>query len=49
MTGFDDFFGQEDFLIDPDEKELKTTENWDTGIDSDIFVTGSNPDIFSTK
>ena len=50
MEVLDDFFAQDEFLIDPDDLELDSTdENWDTGIKSDIFATGSNPDIFSTK
>ncbi len=49
MEVFDDFFAQDEFLIDPDDLELETDENWDTGIKSDIFATGQNPDIFKTK
>ena len=48
---FDDFFNQDEFLIDPeDTQDLPvTTENWDTGIDADIFASGESPDIFNTK
>ena len=50
MTGFnEDFFGEEEFLIDPEDLEVKGNENWDTGINPDIFSTGETPDIFSTK
>lgn len=47
---FDDLFGPDDFVLDPeDEREIVTTENWDTGNEVDIFKSGEMPDIFSTK
>lgn len=47
---FDDFFGQDDFLIDPDDvDDIPQGENWNTGIHPDIFTSGNNQDIFSTK
>ena len=48
---FDDFFGENEFLIDPEDLEVQESENekWDTGIKSDIFATGIEPDIFTTK
>ena len=46
---FDDFFDQEDFMIDPEDLENKSDEVWETGIDPDIFVSGAEQDIFSTK
>jgi hypothetical protein len=47
---FDDFFAQDEFLIDPDEAELVSSkENFDTGIAPDIFASGESPDIFTTK
>ena len=46
---YEDFFGQEDFLIDPEDLETEnTTEPFDTGIVPDIFASGDNQDIFST-
>jgi hypothetical protein len=45
---FEDFFDQEDFLIDPDELENKDGETWDTGIEPDIFSSGVEQDIFTT-
>jgi len=53
MTGFDDFFSDDDFIIDPQDVTgdlpERSGEGWDTGMDSDIFATGEMPDIFSTK
>lgn len=49
MENFDDFFDQTEFLIDPDEHEIVQRENWDTGINPDIFSSGETPDIFTTK
>lgn len=46
---FDDFFNQEDFLIDPDDMENTSGETFDTGIVPDIFASGQSPDIFTTK
>ncbi len=48
---FDEFFGQDEFMIDPEDvKDLPANaENWDTGNTPDIFKSGENPDIFSTK
>jgi len=46
---FDDFFDQEDFLIDPEDLENKSDEAWDTGINPDIFTSGVEQDIFTTK
>lgn len=46
---YDDFFGDEDFLIDPEALENDSGENWDTGISPDICSTGEPQDIFSTK
>ena len=46
---FDDFFQQDEFLIDPEDLETPSGENWDTGIQPDIFATGESPDIFTTK
>lgn len=46
---FDDFFDQDDFLIDPEDLENTSDENWDTGVKPDIFVSGGEQDIFSTK
>jgi hypothetical protein len=47
---FDDLFGTDDFLIDPEEvQEVIATEGWDTGNEPDIFGTGQRQDIFSTK
>ena len=48
---FDDFFQQDEFLIDPEDiQDLPaTTENWDTGNVPDIFASGDSPDIFTTK
>jgi hypothetical protein len=48
--GFDDFFDEGDFVIDPDDLHSRETgENWDTGIAPDIFASGEQQDIFSTK
>lgn len=52
MVGFDDFFDDGDFMIDPEENGNipdNTRENWDTGISPDIFASGERQDIFSTK
>lgn len=51
MSGiFDDFFGEDDFTIDPDDLYTRDdTEGWDTGIDPDIFASGQAQDIFNTK
>jgi hypothetical protein len=47
---FDDFFQQDEFLIDPEDfKQSDGIENWDTGNQPDIFASGNEPDIFSTK
>ncbi len=48
---FDDFFGQDEFLIDPEDAQNlpEGAENWDTGIAPDIFKSGENQDIFNTK
>jgi len=51
---FEDFFGQDDFLIDPEDLESATDvtaggESWDTGSIPDIFASGECQDIFSTK
>jgi len=46
---FDDFFQQDEFLIDPEDVVATTGENWDTGIQRDIFASGDIQDIFSTK
>jgi len=46
---FDDFFGDDDFLIDPEDIEQSSEEAWNTGSQSDIFASGENQDIFSTK
>ena len=46
---FDDFFDQNDFLIDPEEMENNSGETFDTGIAPDIFTSGQQPDIFNTK
>lgn len=48
---FDDLFGDDDFVIDPDDLETVTEEKdaWDTGIDPDIFSSGEEQDIFTTK
>lgn len=46
---FDDFFQSDEFLIDPEDLETPSGENWDTGIQPDIFATGELPDIFTTK
>lgn len=47
---FDDLLGVDDFVLDPEDvREITTTENWDTGNDEDIFVSGNRQDIFSTK
>lgn len=46
---FDDFFSNEDFVLDVDELEAAANEEpWDTGLEPDIFATGETPDIFST-
>ena len=50
MMVMDDFFDQDDFLIDPEDIEENTSgETWDTGISPDIFASGESQDIFSTK
>lgn len=51
MDVFDDFFGQDEFLIDPEDAQNlpEGAENWDTGIAPDIFKSGENQDIFNTK
>jgi hypothetical protein len=51
IGGFDDFFGDDDFMIDPEDLEVERTDNesWNTGIEPDVFASGNNPDIFSTK
>lgn len=47
---FDDIFGPDDFVIDPEDvRDVVSQENWDTGNDPDIFKSGEQPDIFSTK
>lgn len=47
---FDDLFTEEDFVLDPEDLETNPTgEKWDTGIVPDIFASGEEPDIFSTK
>lgn len=48
---FDDFFSQDDFLIDQEDMELEVSESdsWDTGISPDIFATGESQDIFNTR
>jgi hypothetical protein len=48
---FNDFFDQDEFLIDPTDEDTATTTmgSWDTGIQPDIFSSGEKPDIFSTK
>mgnify|MGYP003565084696 CR=1 FL=1 len=49
MNNFDDFFNEGDFVIDPDDfYPRETGENWDTGIDPDIFTSGEQQDIFFT-
>lgn len=48
MSGFDDLFTMDDFIIS-DENENELEESWDTGQEVDIFTTGQNPDIFTTK
>lgn len=50
MSGFDDFFSDDDFLIDPDDLYPRDSdEGWDTGVSPDIFASGEPQDIFSTK
>jgi hypothetical protein len=50
MGPFDEFFDFDDFAIDPDDLDsVSQDESWDTGIEPDIFATGENQDIFSTK
>jgi hypothetical protein len=52
MTGiFDDFFDQQDFVIDPDDLHSRenVNEDWDTGVTPDVFKSGGDQDIFSTK
>lgn len=55
MSGpFDDFFEdfkEGDFTIDSEdlEMDIQESEAFDTGIQSDIFVSGEQTDIFSTK
>jgi len=50
MPGFDDFFDEGDFIIDPDDYHPRdTNESWDTGNSPDIFASGDDQDIFSTK
>lgn len=47
---FDDLFSNDDFLIDPEDvRDVAPSENWDTGNEDDIFKSGNQPDIFSTK
>lgn len=50
---FDDFFEDfdlgDDFNINPEDLSPSTNEAWDTGIEPDIFGTGEEADIFSTK
>lgn len=51
---FDDLFGPDDFVIDADDVQQVTDGNenagsWDTGNSPDIFASGEQPDIFSTK
>lgn len=46
---FDDLFEIEDFIIDPDELHPRDNESWDSGIEQDIFSTGTPQDIFSTR
>lgn len=47
---FDDFFDEGDFIIDPEDIESRDDiEEWDTGIDPDLFASGGDQDIFSTK
>ena len=54
MSGFDDLFGPDDFVIDAEDVQevgavTSTEGNWDTGNEADIFASGETPDIFSTK
>ncbi len=46
---FDDLFTADEFLIDPEDVQAPTGENWDTGIVPDIFASGDSQDIFNTK
>lgn len=46
---YEDFFDEGDFLIDPEDVNSGTGEAWDTGVPCDIFATGHEPDIFTTK
>lgn len=48
---FDDLFGSDDFLIDPEDIENlpETSEAWNTGNSPDIFASGERQDIFTTK
>ena len=45
---FEDLLTDDDFLIDPEIEEV-SDENWDTGITPDIFTSGQEPDIFTTR
>lgn len=45
---YEDFLGQEDFMIDPEDLDVESTEPFETGIVPDIFASGENQDIFST-
>lgn len=46
---FDDFFGDDEFLLDVEELEAAAGEEaWDTGQPSDVFATGEKSDIFTT-
>jgi hypothetical protein len=46
---FDDFFQQDEFMIDPEDLETPQGESWDTGIQQDIFASGEKQDIFNTR
>jgi hypothetical protein len=49
IMAFDDFFSNDDFVLDVEELEAAANEEpWDTGVEPDVFATGENPDIFST-
>jgi hypothetical protein len=50
---YDDLFSQDDFVIDADDVQQVANDDgdvsWDTGNTPDIFASGEQPDIFSTK
>jgi hypothetical protein len=46
---FDDFFNDEDFVLDPEDLQNNSGEEWETGIEPDMFSSGETPDIWSTK